>query len=55
MLYASIGIAASEEFNEIDNEVWGSNPEYRQRARQIVIELQKVVAYDLLMRFMGDA
>jgi hypothetical protein len=54
MLYASIGIAASEEFNEIDDEVWGSKPEYRQGAQEIIKELEQVIAYDLLMRFIGD-
>jgi len=54
MLYANIGIAASEEFNKVDNEVWGSKPGYRKRVQEIIKELEQVIAYDLLMRFMGD-
>jgi hypothetical protein len=54
MLYASVGLAASEEFNEIDNGEWGTRPEYAKRTKRILGELDKVIAYDLIMRFIGD-
>ena len=54
MLYASVGLAAAEEFNEIDDEEWGTRPEYAERTKEIMRELDRVIAYDLIMRFIGD-
>jgi hypothetical protein len=54
MLYATVGLAAAEEFNEIDDEEWGTRPEYARRTQEIMLELDKVIAYDLIMRFIGD-
>jgi hypothetical protein len=54
MLYASVGLAAAEEFNKIDDEEWGTCPAYAKRTKEIVKELDRVIAYDLIMRFLGD-
>jgi hypothetical protein len=54
MLYATVGLAAAEEFNEIDDEAWGTKPEYAKKTKEIIRELDEVIAYDLIMRFIGE-
>lgn len=54
ILFAEIGLAASEDFNDIDNEVWQCNPIYADRTKKITKELKDLIKHELIMDFMGE-
>ena len=48
-----IGIAAAEDFNEIDHNEWSTSPKMVREAKRIVHDLDAAVIYDYIIQSMG--
>ena len=52
-MFMELGVAASEDFSEVDHQEWNTSEDLRREAQEIIKDIDDAIKYEFIVKNMG--